>query len=231
MDRKTPALAALLLAAAGATHAEHPLVTDDINTQGKGGWQLELNGERRQAAAVASYGAREDVDVQLGVPWEDSGTKQGMGDLALDLKWRFYESGPLKAGIKPGVTFPTGRSEDGLGSGRVTWGAIGALTYDAGRAELLANVAYRHNRNTVGERKDLARASAAVLPKVTQALRLVLDVAYETNPDPAADGWLRQAVVGFIYSVHKDFDIDAGYRRSSDPAIDRRYLFGLTCRW
>jgi hypothetical protein len=231
MDRKTPALAAFLIAAAGATHAEHPLVTDDINTQGRGGWQLELNGERRQAAAVASYGVRDDVDVQLGVPWEDNGAATGVGDVALDVKWRLYESGPLKAGIKPGVTFPSGRSEDGLGSGRMTWGAIGVITYDAGRAELLANVAYRHNRNTADERKDLARVSAAVLPKVTKALRLALDLAYETNPDPAADGWVRHAVVGFIYSVNKDFDFDAGYRRSSDPAIDRRYLLGVTFRW
>jgi len=231
MARTPLVVAALLLAAAGAARAEHPLVTDDTGTQGRGGWQLELNGERDRADAVLSYGMRENIDLQLGVPWEDNGTHSGVGDLVLDLKWRFYESGPLKAGLKPGITLPTGRDAQGLGNGRVTWGAIGVLAYEQESYVLLGNVAYRHNRNTAGERTDLMRVSGAVLPSVTKALRLVLDVAFDTNPDPAADGWLRQVVVGFIYSVNKDFDFDVGYRRANDPAVDRAVMAGVTLRW
>jgi hypothetical protein len=243
MDRKAIVVAVLLFST--GARAEHPLITDDINTQGKGGWQLELNGERyrdydagagetvtgKQAAAQVSHGLLENVDLQLGIPYQDNGTNSGAGDVAIDVKWRLHESGPLKLGIKPGITLPTGKSEEGLGTGRMTWGMIAILSYDTAVGAVLANAGYRHSNNTTGERKDLQRLSAAILPKIGESLRLVLDVAFDTNPDPAAEGWLRQTVVGFIYSVNKDFDFDLGYRRGSDPAIDRAVMAGITLRW
>jgi hypothetical protein len=243
MDRKAFVVAVLLFST--GARAEHPLITDDINTQGKGGWQLELNAERyrdydagadqtitgRQAAAQVSYGLVDSVDVQFGVPYHDNGTNSGAGDVSLDVKWRFHESGPLKLGIKPGITLPTGKSEDGLGTGRATWGMVAVMSYDTALGAVLANAGYRHSNNTTGERKDLKRLSAAILPKIGESLRLVLDVAFDTNPDPAAAGWLRQTVVGFVYAVNKDFDFDLGYRRGNEPSIDRAVMAGITLRW
>ena len=42
---------------------------------------------------------------------------------------------------------------------------------------------------------------------------------------------LRQTVLGVIYGVTQDVDLDAGIRRGNDPAIDRALLFGVTLRW
>lgn len=124
MDRGSLVLAACVLAARGA-HATHPLISEDTGTQGRGRWQLELNGERtrdrvddatvqgKQAAAVLSYGFAENADLQAGLPYREDGTERGFGDASIDVKWRFYESGPLSLGLKPGVTLPTGRDERG----------------------------------------------------------------------------------------------------------------------
>jgi len=68
--RKRSAALAALLFASGA-YGAHPLNTEDTGTQGAGGWQLELNGERSreagvrgaQAAALLSYGFIDTVDL------------------------------------------------------------------------------------------------------------------------------------------------------------------------
>lgn len=219
-----------------AAHAAHPLITEDTGTQGRGRWQLELNGERTrdgaaratQTAAVLSYGFVDSADLQVGIPYV---RHEGKGDAAVDVKWRFWESGALSLGLKPGITLPTGRDERGLGAGRVTWGSLFILSYEPERWAFHSHAGYRHNRNTLGQRESLKHLSGAVLFKATERLRLLIDVSRDTDPDPASDTTLRQHVVGFIYSLTRDFDIDAGIRRGNEPAIDRALLFGLTLRW
>ena len=236
------ALAALLVAAQGA-HGAHPFITEDTGTQGKGGWQLEINGEGNrdvvegetskgsQFAAVLSYGLLDNLDLQLGSPYQDNGINQGAGDAAIDLKWRFYESGPLSLGLKPGVTLPTGKDEQGLGSGRTTWGTLAILSYETEAWAFHSHVGYRQNRNKQEQRESLRHWSALFVYKPTQALRLGIDLAFDTNPDPESDQTLRQLVLGAIYSVTKDFDLDVGVRWGNDPAIDRALMAGITVRW
>lgn len=242
MDRASFALALCLLAA-GAAHAAHPLISEDTGTQGKDRWQLELNGERyrdrvedetvngKQAAAVLSYGFAASADLQLGLPYRDDGTQRGVSDASIDVKWRFYESGPLSFGLKPGITLPTGDEARGLGAGRMTWGSYLIASYDPDGWALHSHVGYRHNRNTLGERTDLLHWSAAIFLKPTDALKLVFDLSFDTNPDPASGAALRQHVIGFIWSLTRDFDFDAGIRRGNAPAVDRAYLLGITLRW
>ena len=235
-------LSALGLAALPAFGA-HPLITEDTGTQGKGGWQLEVNGERykdtvedetsrgKQASAVLSYGVTEKADLQVGLPYQDNGVERGKGDVAIDLKWRFYESGPLSLGLKPGITLSTGDEERGLGAGRTTWGTLAIVSYDVEGAALHTHAGYRHNDNVHGLRKSLWHLSAALWWKATEALKVVGDLSYDTNPDPTSDTLVRQWVFGLIYSVTKNFDLDVGYRRGNDPAIDRAYMAGVTLRW
>lgn len=240
------ALAAAALAP-GVSQAAHPLITEDTGTQGRGRWQLEVNAEssrdRRegvttrglQPAATLSYGAADNIDLQLTVPYLRQKTEGvvagGRLDTALDAKWRFYEDGPLSLGLKPGLTLPTGREEDGLGAGRTTWGSLLILSYEREGWALHSHAGYRRNRNTLGERESLTQISAALWLKVTKQLKVVADHAFDTNPDPSSATTIRQTVVGFIYSVTPAFDFDAGIRRGNDPAIDRALLFGATLRW
>lgn len=233
----------LLALVAAPAFAAHPLITEDTGTQGKGGWQLELNGERtkdseegetfrgKQGNAVLSYGLTDKADLQVGWPYQDNGVEKGEGDAAIDLKWRFYESGPLSLGLKPGVTLPTGDDERGLGTGRVTYGTLLIASYDVEGAALHSHVGYRYNANDVGLRKSLWHWSGALWWKATEKLKVVGDLSYDTNPDPESDTLVRQWIFGFIYSITKDIDLDVGYRRGNDPAIDRAYMAGVTLRW
>ena len=62
-------------------------------------------------------------------------------------------------------------------------------------------------------------------------MKLVADVSRDTDPDPLSSTTIRQTVLGIIYSVTPDFDLDVGFRRGNTPAIDRALLFGATFRW
>jgi hypothetical protein len=235
------ALAAVLFAS--GAYGAHPLNTEDTGVQGKGGWQLELNGERNrdkvdgetvngaQAAALLSYGVAETMDLQFGVPWQDNGAARGAGDLIGALKWKFWERGRLSGGIRVGVTAPYGDEDRGLGNGRPTWAALLIGQYQGERWMFLAHAGYRRNSNTFGDRESIGEISGAVLYKATAQLKLLVDANRTTNADPASDQKIRQMVIGAIYSPSKDLDLDLGLRRGNDAAIERAVMAGITLRW
>jgi len=231
------ALAAVLFAS--GAYGAHPLNTEDTGTQGKGGWQLEVNGERNedqslkgaQAAAVLSYGAAETIDLQFGVPWQDTGAGRGAGDLVAALKWKFWEQGPWSAGLRGAVTAPTGDEDRGLGNGKPTWAALLIGQYEGERWIFLAHAGYRRNSNTFGDRESISEISAAALYKATAQLKLLVDANRTTNPDPQSDQKIRQMVLGAIYSPSKDMDLDIGFRSGNDAAIERAVMAGITLRW
>lgn len=244
---------ALAAASAGPARAAHPLLTEDTGTQGEGRFQLELTADRTRdhppgvlarevlANSVLSYGASDTVDLQLGLPWlrlharhVDAGrhAERGLLDASLDLKWRFYERGPLSLGFKPGITLPTGNERDGFGSGRVTAGALLILSWAPGPLALHSHAGYRWNNNTVDQRKSLGHLSAAVTWEATEKLKLVADASVDSNPDRATRASVRYAILGLIYSVTPDFDLDFGIKHGlGAPAVDHAVLFGVALRW
>ena len=236
--KRSAAGLASVLFATGA-YGAHPLNTEDTGTQGRGAWQLELNGERNkdagtrgaQASAVSSYGAAETVDIQFGVPWQETDGQRGAGDLIGAVKWRFWEQGAWSAGLRAGATAPTGDEDRGLGTGRPTWAALLIGQYEGGRWTFLGHLGYRRNLNSFGDRRSIGEISGALLYRAAESLKLLVDAVRSTNPDPESDRALAQVVVGAIWSVTKDLDLDFGVRRGNEPAIDRAIMAGITRRW
>ena len=217
---------------ATAVHAAHPLITEDTGTQGRGGWQLELNVERQrdsgasatQWGSTLSYGFVDEADLQVGLPYREN---PGRGDLAIDVKWRFRQRDVLSLGLKPGITLPTGDEERGLGTGRTTVGSLAILSYEPEGWSFHTHAGYRHNRNSLGEPESLRHLSGSIWLKPSAQLKLVADL----STDSGGGQTLRQYVLGFIYSVTRDIDLDAGLRRSRAPATGRALMAGLTLRW
>lgn len=147
------------------------------------------------------------------------------------MKWRFWEQGAWSAGFRAGVTAPAGDEDRGLGNGRPTWAGLLIGQYEGARWIFLAHLGYRRNLNSVGERESIGEISGAVLYKAAESLKLLVDAVRSTNPDPESDRALAQVVVGAIWSVTKDLDLDFGVRRGNDPAIDRAIMAGITLRW
>jgi hypothetical protein len=155
--------------------AAHPFITDDTGTQGKGNWQLELQGDllrsertadtgsgpveqKRKLNAfipVLSYGILDSLDIQFGLSHVRLRTTEngvvtedesGMSDSTLEVKWRFLEAGAFSLAVKPGLLLPTGDEAKGLGTGSTSWGVALLATYDAEPWTFLGNVAYSKAR-------------------------------------------------------------------------------------
>lgn len=239
MDRRALVLTVLLLAA-GAARGAHPLITEDTGTQGTGKQQLEVNANRFDFTESKwntlwgitwSYGLRDNADLQIGIPYFGGA---GKGDLAVDLKWRYWESGNLSLGVKPGFTLPTGDEEKRIGAGEKTYGALAFFSYEPETWALHGQAGYRRFENVLDLRKDLFQFSGSFWLKPVESLKLVSDLAWTTDPREEARTWIRAFILGVIWSPLKSVDLDAGIRwdrayHSGDSS--RGYLLGATYRW
>jgi len=234
------------------SYAAHPLITDDTGTQGKGRFQLEVNGEyghdkedgvttkTTQVAAALSYGVTESVDIVLGIPYQyirtkDSGTvtnEKGISDIGIELKWRFYEADGLSLALKPGLTLPTGDEEKGLGSGRATYHLFFITTKEIKPWAFHLNLGYNRNENKVDERKDIWHVSIASIVEVIKDIRLVTNIGAERNPDKSSNTHPAFIIGGLIYSISENLDIDFGIKAGlNKPETDYSVLAGITLRY
>ncbi|MBM4128609.1 MAG: transporter [Nitrospira sp.] len=235
-----------------SSYAAHPLVTDDTGTQGKGKFQLEITGEyghddeegvkekTTEIGATLTYGIVDTVDIILGIPYQhirtkDSGTTttdDGLSDVSLELKWRFFEKEGLSFALKPGITFPTGDDEKGLGTGKVGHSLYLITTKEAKPWAFHVNLGYIRNENKLDEREDLWHASFASEVEVLKNLKVVADIGIERNPDKRSNTHPAFILGGLIYSVTEYCDLDAGIKGGLNKTeVDYALLAGITLRF
>jgi hypothetical protein len=232
------------LLAAGPVGANHPLITEDTETVGRGRWELELHGERSrdrengttsraaETSVTLHYGIGKDVEVEVELPYVKDESARGRGDMELELKWNFLEHDGLALTLKPRLTLPTGREDPGLGTGRAGFGLGLIVAREVGVVELIGEAGYLRNRNRLGERVALWHLSTAFLWAATERLRLFVDFSRDTNPDPAGVSAIREWVYGFMYDVSSAIDFGLGVKNGlSEAADDRALLAGLRLRW
>ena len=233
----------------GVARAAHPLISDDTGVQGAGRWQLELNTDQQRARAAEgsqfvrqvngtlTWGANDQLDLAINLPYgQQSGpgvaTERGLGDIALQAKWRVYDhDAGWSLALKPVLTLPSGDSARGLGLGRATVGAFVLAQREGERWSWLTNLGYSWRPNGVGERRQIWSASSAALFKLNAAWTLALDLGASRAADPAG-GVDKAALLGLIWHANERTDLDIGWRRSlgGTPAAHTLGL-GLTLRW
>ncbi|MDI6761877.1 MAG: transporter [Thermodesulfobacteriota bacterium] len=252
----TFALTLTLILTSTSVFAAHPLITDDAGTQGKGKFQLELNGEyghekedgvKEQAFEISSiitYGLFDNLDLVLGIPYQSIRTKEkveeeweknregGLSDISFEVKWRFYEIEGFSFAVKPGITLPAGNERKGLGAGRVTYSFHSIVTKEIGPLAFHANFGYFRNENKVNKRKDLWHVSLATEVEVVKDLKIVGNIGMERNPEKDSHRNPAFLLGGVIYSFTKYFDIDFGVKYGlNKPETDLTLLVGIAFRF
>jgi len=250
------ALSLILILTSTLVFAAHPLITDDAGTQGKGKFQVELNGAygqekedgvKEQAFEISSiltYGLLDNLDIVLGVPYQSIKTKEegeegwernresGFSDVSFEVKWRFYEIEGFSFALKPGVTFPVGNEKRGLGPGRVTYSLHSIVSKEIGPLAFHANLGYIRNENKVDERKDLWHVSLATEVEAVKNLKLVGNIGIERNPDKDSHRNPAFLLGGLIYSVTERLDVDFGVKYGlNKPETDYTLLIGITFKF
>lgn len=235
-----------------ASFASHPLITDDTGTQGKGKFQLEVNGgyghdeddglttKTSRISTTLAYGLSDTVDFMIGLPFEhtrveDSGTgtrQEGISDTSLEMKWRFYEKDGFSFALKPGITLPTGDDEKGLGSGRLTYHLFFIGTQEIKPWMFHLNLGYIRNENKLDENKDLWHVSFASTLEVIKNLKLVGNIGLERNTDSNLNSPNAFLLGGVIYSLSENFDIDFGVKSGlTKSEEDYTILAGIAWRF
>ncbi|MBP1749463.1 MAG: hypothetical protein H6Q52_2002 [Deltaproteobacteria bacterium] len=253
---------AVIVFTAGSAFAAYPLVTDDTGTQGRGKFQVELNGEyahdsekssegkvRENAGAletVFSAGLIDSIDLVFAVPYVWSRAKvggivdsdtDGLGDVSLELKWRFFEKKGFSLAFKPSVSFPSGNTDKVLGAGKVGYGAMLIASQEFDPFAVHLNLGYSHAEYELPEdreanRQDIWHASVAGTAEVMEGMQLVANVGLETNADKTSDTPPVFFIVGAIYSLTDYLDLDLGFKVGlTKPETDFAVLPGVAIRF
>lgn len=247
----------LLMLIAFPSWAAHPLITDDTGTQGKGKFQLELNGQYDwdkedsegetvkstggQAAATLSYGVAENVDLVFTMPylWGKAEVNEiteydqkGIGDAVLEVKMQLFEKNGFSLVLKPGISFPTGNEEKGLSSGLLGGHIFLIASQELGSLAFHGNFGYIRNENKVEEREDIWHASLATTWEIINNLQLVANLGMEKNSDDSSDNDPAFIIGGIIYSINENLDIDCGAKFGlTKSETDISALAGITYRF
>lgn len=251
-----------LLVLVSRSEAAHPLITDDTGTQGKGKFQLELNGEYGsdreaslgiesmeraiEAGATLSHGIIDSLDAVLGVAYiwvegretditiPDSvhASEKGISDLSFELKWRFFEKEGLSLAIKPGISAPTGNERKGLGAGKYGLSTHLIVTQELEPWEFHINLGYIRNNSRFDERENLCHLSLAAEFELVEGLELVANIGQERNPDKSTKRKPVFGLLGVIYELAENLDLDAGIKVGiTDPETDITALAGMAWRF
>lgn len=236
----------------GDSHAIDLLITNDTGTQGRGNFQIEINSEFAhdsengdkadtfEVSPILSYGLTDTVDVVLGAPYQflrvnESGKKDtanGISDISLEFKWRFYDKDGLSFALKPGITLPTGDDDKGLGSGRATYSAFFITTKELDPWAFHLNLGYTRNENKADERKNLWHGSLTAVYNLTEKIRLVGNTGLERNTDRNVDTNPAYVLGGLIYSGLENIDIFFGPKVAlNKPETDYSVLAGMAWRF
>lgn len=234
-------------------YAAHPLITDDAGTVGKGKAEVELNFEyssHKEAGvkenvtdlgATLTYGLIDNVDFVLTLPYQrikvkaegETFKENGISDISLELKWRFYENkDACSLALKPVITLPTGDKDKGLGNGKATIGLYFIASKEIEPLTFHLNLGYIRNENKFDDRKDLWHISLASELELMKELKLVANIGMERNPDRESNTDPAFILGGLIYSVSEKIDIDFGVKAGLNKAeADYAVLAGLTYRF
>lgn len=245
----------LALSTPGATLAGHPLSSDDTGTQGRGNFQLELNGQYDhdkedsvtttggQVASALSYGIAESLDIVIGTPYlwnkEESddqsvdSSENGISDTSLDIKFRFYEEDGLSFAVKPGLSFPTGDDDKGLGAGKMGYHLYLIGMKESGPWSFLANLGYiRNETDSESSEKNIWHASVAAIYTLNDQWKVAADLVAERNSDKDNKNDPVSSILGVIYSPTKDIDLDCGVKTGlTSSETDWSLLAGVTFRF
>ena len=237
-------VSSFLILLGSSAHAAHPLVSDDTGTQGVGGYQIEVNtdwlrdsgNKTRTATATLTRGLSETIDVFLDVPYALS-HPTGMNDIGLGLKWRLFESDGLSVGLKPELSISSGDQEKQLGDGR-SGAALTLLTqYELGDWTWLFNLGTELHRYSSAASQDESRryinkASVGLTYQLDEQWLFVMDTGIQSHANKSEKKDPRFAIIGLIYSLNDDTELDVGYKKALNTTeIDRQVGIGLTYRF
>ena len=151
----------------------------------------------------------------------------------MDVKVRFWEKDGLSFAAKPGLSFPTGDENRGLGAGKVGYHIYLIGMKEVGAWTFLTNLGYIRNETDFADnQKDIWHASAAAIYTVDEHWKVVANLVADRNTDNDSNNDPVSGIIGVIYSPTKNVDLDLGFKSGlTDSATDWSLLAGTAFRF
>ena len=177
-----------------------------------------------------SRGLTDTMDVTFSPTYylQPLGNFSRVTNYTLNLKWRFAGNGETGSNLalRPMLIAPASTTQQEYGLGNAQWNY--GLTFIASQLsenyELHFNAGYMraayNNNFMIGmqpdpKRTNLYSVSIAPVWKVSEKLKLALDVGLGTNPNEPETHPTTYALVALIFSPNKDLDLGLSYQRNS----------------
>jgi hypothetical protein len=212
-------LVALLVSYSGIVLAGNPLLTNDPETPGRNGWEVNLSHNMafslpafRQALPLANvnYGTSEKNQWKISVPVIENdprpgGEHWGIGDVQLGWKYRFLEEDEhgIQASIYPQPLLPTGNAALGLGNDRFELFIPGQIGRHFCDDKLFLYGEVGHNFVFDGSTQHSWFFGAAAEYQVTEKIELVSEIVRISFPNNnGTEDFLFNAGVNVRLSKH-----------------------------
>jgi hypothetical protein len=228
---------AVSLCAALPTAALQPLITDDAETQGRRGNQLEIEFDRehergagahsieRSLSVVYTRGLTDTLDAYVG--WSNVRLRSnspdeggvGSGNPALGLKWRLWEdpAARLSLALRPEVQLAVSRQDErrGLGNGGTGYALIVIASRATGFGAVHVNLAaqrvdYALDENRAANRRMVYRFSVAPVFQLSRSWMVAIDAGLTTNPDRARRARMGYAELAAIWMPRDNVELALG---------------------
>jgi hypothetical protein len=203
-----------------------------------------------ELATVLSYGITDNTDIVLGLPYQWKKTRidgivttdkaeqgDGIADMSLEVKWRFYEKDGFSLAFKPGITLPTGDEKKGLGNGRASYGIVFITTKEIEPWAFHLNLGYTYSSYKLqadrdANRKGIWHISIASEVEIIKDLKAVANIGIERNPDKTSNTHPAFILGGLIFSISDNIAIDFGVKGGlNKPETDLTFLAGIAFKF
>jgi hypothetical protein len=240
--------------------ALQPLVTDDTETQERGGNQLEISVQRERLRSPAdrttalslplvyTRGLTESFEAYIELRRERlrssaaDKSARGNGNPAVGFKWRFWENEAqeFSLALKPELQFGVSREAErhDLGNGRAGYAATLIASKETSFGAIHANASvnrmgYDLVETRTSNRRTLYRLSVAPVVTLSPAWKAAIDVGVTTNPDRARRARMGYVELGAIWSPHDDVELAFGIIRQigDGEPTSQTLSAGLTWRF
>ena len=205
-------------------------VSQDSNNAESSGEDFQGVGNARAFPFTFAYGLNHRTEINFSPTYylQPSGNFSRVTNYTLNLKWRFFGDGEsgLNFALKPTLIAPatTTQQEYGLGNARWNYGLTFVASYLSEKYEIHTNASYfrepYNNSYFVGMVPDPNRAnlysfSIAPVYKISEKIKIALDVGISTNPNEPQTSLTIYSQVALLYSLKKDLDIGIAYQRNA----------------